>query len=113
VDFLNLPENIRENANFMNLIEQARSLKADRSILRQSLANRLRILEMEEGQTNSEELQAAREEFQTADEALRETLVMMDALSDWKRLYHHAPSHSSSSRGSTVHWRQATILLAL
>lgn len=64
----------------MTLINQARSLRADRLISRLNVAHRLRLLQMEDSQNSSEALKLLREELQAADDALNEVLVMIDDL---------------------------------
>lgn len=79
MDFLHLPDIIRENASFMALIRDACNLQTFRSAARHQVAHRLRIAEMGENQ-NGSEVQALRKELEEAEEALQQTLVMIDAL---------------------------------
>jgi hypothetical protein len=75
-----LPDNVRQSAEFMKLIRQAHILHADRSVARDTMAQRLRILEMKKDQQNPEDIQAMQEALQKAEDALRDALVIMDSL---------------------------------
>jgi hypothetical protein len=77
IDFLNLPDHIRENENFMTLIDQACSARADRLTSRHNIAHRLRLLEMTDDKEGAE---ALRGELRAADDALHEVHIMIDSL---------------------------------
>ena len=78
--FLNLPDNIRESADFMALIEQACCLYVERSATKYSMAHRLRLLEEGIIRDGLGDVQAAREQLQRAEEALDECLGMLKEL---------------------------------
>lgn len=81
MDFVDLPDILRDNANFMALVHQAVGVRADRSARRDNVAHRLRLMEIGDAQVNSPEaMQAVQEELREADLALHEALVMIDDL---------------------------------
>lgn len=80
MDFLNLPDNIRENPNFMALISESSHVHADRLAARQNVAHRLRLLEQEDDQMALEDVETVRQELREADDALHEALSMIEDL---------------------------------
>ena len=97
MDFLHLPDIIRENASFMTLIQDACNMQTFRSAARHRVAHRLQIAEMR-GNQNGSEVQALRKELKEAEEAHHQTLVMIDALK--ALIMQVAPQDTSSmSRG--------------
>jgi hypothetical protein len=65
----------------MALVQQAISVRGDRSTYRHSVAHRLRPLELEGDETKpSEEVHAVREQLQEAEKALHEAQVVIDNL---------------------------------
>lgn len=93
----------------MELIRQASSIRADHSASRDIAAHRLRLLEMRGDQDGSGDIQAAQEALRRADAALRETLVMVNALkeliakvsSETGAAFEEASGLSDSDDGST------------
>lgn len=80
MEFLNLPDSICENAEFMALINKACSAHAARLAARQNVAHRLRLLEAKEEGMDLKVVESVRKELHDAEVALQEAMSMIDDL---------------------------------
>ena len=65
----------------MALVDQATSIRADRSAQRHHIAHRLRLMEMGEDQPSSpEDIRGVREELRAAEDSLHEAQIVVDNL---------------------------------
>ena len=65
----------------MSLVDQATSIRADRSAWRHHIAHRLRLMETGDDQTSSpDDVCGVREELRLAEDGLREAQIVIDNL---------------------------------